>query len=218
MKLRLAFATLLFVGVLATSVCRKTESDTARLEELPKEIAASLQRLPNSDLLVSMPPMQISTPAAKQQEPVTPVVNPPAIKCSTTYRFLVQVDYPVPVTVCSTIQNLNALTVYDAAVSPGPRPAPKRYKLTSFQGRALGNPLVCQFRQGPWLATIAKNVDCSSHEHCDMVIAVPWSPIFHWDGRNCQVENRPPSVQYIDPTVDAGIISSSSCNAINQCP
>ncbi len=221
MKLRLTLATLLLVGVLATSVCQKTETDTAQLEELPKDIAASLQRLPNSDLLVSMPPMATGTPPATQQAPpATPAVEPPEIKCDTKLRFFVQVDYPAPVTLCSSIANIDALMASYAVVSPGAKPAAnvKRYRLSSFQGKPFANSIICQSRQGPWLATIIKEVDCSAKEHCEMVIGVPGSPIFRWDGQNCQTQNRPQGVQYIDPTVDGGFVGSFGCNTKNSCP
>src|SRR5216684_4531319 len=190
MKLRLTLATFLVIGVLATSVCRKTETDTAQLEELPKDIAANLQRVPNTDLLVSMPPVAIKTPAATNPEAAAPGVKPLLPSCQSTERFLVQVTYPV--TVCSPRPDLSAvLSAYDAVIGPGPRPPTnaKNYKLSSFRGKALTNSIFCQQRSGPWLATIDKTLDCFTRGTCTMVIegvpACPNCPFFLWHGQNC---------------------------------
>lgn len=223
MKLRLTFAILLVVGALATSVCRKTETDTARLEELPKDIAANLQRVPNSDLLVSMPPVAIKTPAATNPEAAAPGVRPPPPlpPCQSTQRFLVQVAYPV--TVCSPRPELfEVLAAYDAVMSPGPRPPTnvKSYKLSAFQGKTLTSSIFCQQRSGPWLATITKTLDCFTRGTCTMVIegvpSCPNCPFFLWYGQSCESENRPPEVQFIGPLVDLST-SRSPCNTKNTC-
>ncbi len=221
MKLRLTLATLLVVGVLATSVCRKTETDTAHLEELPNNIAANLQRVPNSDLLVSMPPVAIKTPEVTKPVAAAPGVNPLVPSCQSTERFLVQVTYPV--TVCSPRPDLIAvLSAYDAVMSPGPRPTTgvNNYKLSSFQGKLFRNPIFCQQRSGPWLATIDKTLDCLTRGTCAMVIqgvpACPNCPFFLWHGQSCEVENRPQEVHFIDPPFSIGI-SRFPCNTQNTC-
>ena len=221
MKLRLTLATFLIIGVLATSVCRKTQTDTAQLEELPKDIAANLQRVPNSDLMVSMPPVAIKTPAATNPEVAAPGVKPLVPPCQTTERFLAQVAYPV--TVCSPRPDLfGVLTAYDAVMSPGPRPPSnvKNFKLSSFQGKTLTSSIFCQQRSGPWLATITKTLDCLTRGSCTMVIegvpSCPNCPFFLWYGQNCQSENRPPEVQFIGPLIDLSI-SRSPCNTQNTC-
>jgi hypothetical protein len=224
MKLRLILATLLVVGALATSVCRKPNTDTAQLEELPKDIAANLQRVSNnSDLLISMPPVATTTPAAPKPEAAAPGVKPPPPlpPCWSIQRYLVQVTYPV--TVCSARPDLfEVLEAYDAVMSPGPRPPAKvkNYKLSSFQGQALTNSLSCQQRSGPWLATITKTLDCSLQGTCTMVIegvpACPNCPFFLWQGQNCQSENRPQEVQFFDPLVELSM-SRFPCNGVNNC-
>ena len=221
MKLRLSLATLLVLGVLATSVCRKTETNTAQLEELPKDIAANLHRVPNSDLLVAMPPVAIKTPVATNQETPAPGVRPLVPSCQSTQRFLAQVAYPV--TVCSARPDLIAvLTAYDTVMSPGPRPPnnAKSYKLSSFEGKLLTNSIFCQQRSGPWFATITKTLDCFTRGTCTMVIegvpSCPNCPFFLWYGQNCQSENRPPEVQFIGQLVDLGS-SRSPCNTQNTC-
>jgi hypothetical protein len=221
MKLRLISAALLVLGTLITTVCRKTETETAQLDELPKDIAASLKRLPNSQLLVSVPPAITSTPVAGRQGSADSGVTHPEIKCQTTYRYFVQVTDPAPITYCSPIRaDLDAISAYDAAMSPGPRPPGnvKRYRLSSFQGKALLTPILCQYANGPWLAVISKTVDCRSQEHCTMTIAVPWSPVYKWDGDHCEATNRPPELHIFDQIVDAGIVSSSGCSAESTCP
>lgn len=222
MKLRLTLATLLVLGALATSGCRKTDTDPAQLEELPQEIAAHLQRVPNSELLVAMPPVAIQPPAAPIPEVPAPGGSPLAPPCQTTERFLIQVLYPV--TVCSPRPDLGkVLAAYDAVMSPGPRPPTdvKSYKLSLFEGKQLPNTIFCHQRSGPWLATITKTLDCLSRGMCTMVIegvpSCPHCPFFLWDGQNCQSENRPQEVQFIEPLVAAGV-SRSPCNTQNTCP
>ena len=216
MKLFLTYATALLTGVLIISC--KTELATAQLEELPKDIAASLQRLPNSNFLVSVPPATTIRTAVKNRNPTDPVLPLPA--CNTTFRYFVQVFDPAPITYCSpAIADLDAITAYDTAMNTGSRPPPnrKRYKLSYFQGKALPAVILCEFRNGPWLATILKNVDCFSNESCTLTIAVPWSPVYEWRGDHCESQNRPPELQIIDQIVDGGISSSVGCNSQTVC-
>jgi hypothetical protein len=219
MKLRITLVTLLVVGVLVTSVCRKNE--TSGLEELPKDIAAQLQRVPNSDLLVAVPPVPAKTPAAKNRTPNAPAAAPGvkalAPPCQSTTTFLIQVTYPV--TVCSNVRDFfDVLTAYDAVMSPGSKSPTdvKNYKLSTFQGKALTS-VFCRVRSGPWLATIVKKLDCQTRGSCQMTIGgIPSSPLFLWNGQSCESQNRPTEVNYIEPLVEAGS-SRTPCNTKNTC-
>ena len=215
MKIRISLVALLVVGVLVTSVCRKDEAT----EELPKDIAAQLQRVPNSELLVSVPPVPSPQPAAKPTKPAVKSLAPP---CSSTTTYLVQVTYPV--TVCSNVRDLaTVLANYDALMTPpgtkssNPSTEVKNYKLSSFQGKTLTS-VFCHVRSGPWLATIVKKVDCLARGSCQMSIGIPSSPIFLWNGQNCESENRPqdPLLHYIDPPVSVGMFRTP-CNTKNTC-
>jgi hypothetical protein len=221
MKFRLTFATLLVVGTLATSVCRTTQTDTAKLEELPKDIAATLQRVPNSDLLVSVAPVATKAPAVMKPTPPdkasTRGVTPLAVNCSLTTTYIIQVTYPI--TVCSPIGGLfSVLTAYDEAMSPGQKLPTnvKDYKLSSFQGKSLTASMFCRVRSGPWLGTIVKQRDCNLRESCSMSIGISSVPAFLWDGENCQSQNRPQEVSYIEPMFTTGV-SSTPCSSKSTC-
>lgn len=224
MKRRFVIATLLVVGTLVTSVCRKT-TDTSGLEELPKDIAANLQRV-NADLFVSVPAPPAATKApAKAPTPKSPTAAAPGTKsiappCRSTQRYFIQVTYPV--TVCSSRSDLfSALSAYDGVMNPAAKPPTeskdvKNYKLSSFQGKTLTNSIFCQVRSGPWLATIVKQLNCQAQGSCQMTIAIPSSPLFLWNGQSCESQNRPEEVHYIEPLVDAGI-TRTPCNTKNTC-
>src|SRR5438128_817695 len=96
MKSRFSIAMLLLIAALATSVCSKSEPDVGQLEELPKDIADNLKRVPDSDLLISIAPVTAPSPLPTPGKPSGPIF---ARACSETQNFLVQVIYPV--TVCS---------------------------------------------------------------------------------------------------------------------
>jgi hypothetical protein len=214
MKHRLIFAILLVVGTLATSVCRKSETD---LEELPKDIAATLQRVPNSDMFISVPPVPTKAPPTKNQKTAAPAVKTLAPSCQSTHKYFIQVTYPV--TVCSSVRDLSSvLTAYDAAMSPGSKSRTdiKTYKLSSFQGKPLLTSVFCHVRSGPWLATIVKVLNCSAQGSCQMSLGIPSSPVFLWGGQSCESQNRPQEVNYIEPLVEAGT-SRSPCNPKNTC-
>ena len=72
--------------LLSTTHCQKSkpaepEVDVSKLEELPKETAAHLKRIPNSDLLVTEPPVE--------KEPPKLIVKPePKMTCDVP-RYIV---------------------------------------------------------------------------------------------------------------------------------
>jgi len=210
---------LLLVAALATSVCRTSEPDTAQLEELPKEIADNLKPAPNSDLLISIAPVAAPSPLATPGKRSGPIF---LRACSETQNYQVQVLYPV--TVCSR-RDLVASTFLAAAPprSSGPvaTATVKSYKLTGFEGKILPSPFLCQTRNGPWLATIVRNIQCNEATSCVMVImgvpSCPACPAFLWAGANCQVNNRPTQVQFIDPPVEQGTAVLSPCSSQTNC-
>src|SRR5437899_1058118 len=199
MNRRLVAAIFLLVGALAISVCRKSEPDVGQLEELPKDLAANLKRVPDSDVLISIAPVAAPSPVSTPGKPRGPIFTR---ACGETQSFLVQVL--LPVTVCSR-RDLVAST-FLAAAPPrtgglAATATVKNFKLTAFDGKILPSPFLCQTRNGPWLATIVRNIQCNEATSCAMVImgvpSCPACPGFLWSGPNCQVNNRPTQVQFI---------------------
>jgi hypothetical protein len=219
MKSRFPIAMLLLVAALATSVCSKSEPDVGQLEELPKDIADNLKRVPDSDVLISIAPVAAPSPLTAPSKPNGPIF---ARACSETQNFLVQVIYPV--TVCSR-RDLVASAFLAAAPprSSGPvaTATVKSYKLTGFEDKILPSPFLCQTRNGPWLATIVRNIQCNEATSCVMVImgvpSCPACPAFLWSGPNCQVSNRPTQVQFIDPVVEQGPPGLAPCSTKTNC-
>jgi hypothetical protein len=219
MKSRFPIVMLLLVAALATSVCQKSEPDVGQLEELPKDIAENLQRVPNSDVLISIAPVAAPSPLPTPGKPNGPVF---LRACSETQNYLVQVLYPV--TVCSP-PDLVATTFLSPAPpsnsAPGTTGTVKTFKLTAFGGQRFTRPFFCQRRSGPWLATIVRTIQCNEATSCVMVImgvpSCPACPAFLWGGANCQVSNRPTQVQFIDPVVEQGKPSLSPCSSKTNC-
>jgi hypothetical protein len=206
MKSRLLIAMLLLTAALATTVCRKSESDVSQLEELPKDIADNLKRVPDSDVLVSIAPIAAPSPLPTSGKPNGPVF---LRACSETQDYWVQVIYPV--TVC-TRPDLIASTFMAPAPprnsGPPTTTAVRSYKLSAFEGQRFTTPFGCRTHSGPWLATIARRIECNKATSCAMVIlgvpSCPACPAFLWGGENCQINNRPTQVQFIDPPVEKG--------------
>jgi hypothetical protein len=201
---------LVLVAALGSSVCRK--SDVSKLEELPKDIAENLKRIPDSDVLISIAPI-----ASPNPQP-TPMLSR---ACSETQDFLVQVIYPV--TVCTPFDLLPGRFMADAP----PRSAGaatttvKSYKLSAFEGQPLTTPFGCQKRGGPFLAKITRTVACNNATSCSMQIlgvpSCPACPSFVWSGDNCEVNNRPAEVRFIDPPFAQGKPTFSPCSALTNC-
>jgi len=220
MKSRFPIVMLLLVTALATSVCQKSEPDVGQLEELPKDIADNLQRVPNSDVLISITLVAAPSPLPTPGKPNGPIF---ARACSETQNYLVQVLYPV--TVCSRPDLAPASTFMATAPPSTGGPATtgtvKSFKLSAFLGQRFTNPFFCQTRSGPWLATIVRNIQCNEATSCVMVImgvpSCPACPAFLWGGANCQVSNRPTQVQFIDPVFEQGNPSLSPCSSKTNC-
>ena len=201
---------LVLVAALGSSVCRK--SDINKLDELPKDIAENLKRIPDSDVFVSIAPIADPNP------PPPPVF---ALSCSETQQFWVQVVYPV--TVCTPIDLIPSTFLADAPPrSSGPRATTvKNYKLSALAGQPLTTPFGCQRRFGPFLAIITRTRSCSNATSCSMEIlgvpSCPTCPSFAWSGTNCEVNNRPAEVRFIGLPVAKGAPTLSPCNIHTTC-
>lgn len=214
-----AFVVLL---VLAASQCRKNNTSTeGTLEELPKDIAVNLKRVPNTDLLISEPRFEPKkTPVAE----APPIVLPKKKECMITETIFSQVFYQV--TICSPRRNFgDVLSAYTEATSPLPpatvSPQARTFKLSSFEGKTLSSLLFCRQTSGPFYAQINKTTDCDDHSRCIMVIlsvpACPACPTFVWDGPTCEVSNRPPQVQFVGPLLTGGFSSSQCPGSKSDC-
>jgi hypothetical protein len=204
--------------LLSTTHCQKNKPaepgvDVTKLEELPKESAAHLKRIPNTDLIVSEPPIDRTAPQ--------PIVKPEPKQCMVDQNFYSQVLFPV--TVCT--RNPNYGTVLEAYNQPFGNPAQtstlqvRTFKLSSFEG-VSGVGLFCHQTSGPFYTVIAKHTDCSNISSCQMVIqSVPQCPqcgSFLWFGDTCESSGRPTQVQFIGPLF-AGPQLTSSCGGLSDC-
>ena len=192
--------------------------DGAKVEELPKEIAANLKQIPNTDLLVSVPPVTVNAPdrTARASLPL-----PKA--CSTTQTFTSWASYSV--TTCSRDHDFGTvLSQYLARTGPtsGPAASPdsmqvKTFKLSTFAGRTFDPFLVCDVRGGPWNATIVKETDCADVTSCVMTLGCIGCPTFQWFGKTCQSTGRPTEVHFVGD-LSAGPQSSFACpGSISDC-
>lgn len=220
MKERLLITTLLLVAVLGTSVCRKSapEPDVSQLEELPKDIADNLKRVPDSDVLVSIAPIAAPSPLPTPVKPGGPVF---VRACSERQSFVVQVIYPV--TVC-TRPDLIASTFMAPApprnTGPTATTIVKSYKLSAFEGKPFPTPFGCRTHNGPWITTITRSIECNNATSCQMVIqgvpSCPACPAFLWGGENCQ-NNPPPPVKLVGTAFPQGGPTLSPCSAKTTC-
>ena len=194
------------------------KDESAKAEELPKEIAANLKQLPNTELLVSVPPATVSAPDKTARGPL-----PVPKACFKTQTFTSYATYTV--TTCSREHNFGTvLTQYLDMTGPtsGPLASPdsvqvKTFKLSSFAGRTFDPFLVCHQRGGPWNATIVKQIDCAGVTSCVMTLGCIGCPSFQWFGDTCQSTGRPPEVHFFGD-LSAGQQSSSACpGSISDC-
>lgn len=200
MKIRsiLCAASVIMLTLAATP--RNGDYRVGDLEELPEEIAANLKVVPNTDLLISMPPFEVKKPA---------VALAPK-NCAPTEHSYVQVIFPI--TICSPpdFPTKGLLKEYRLAPDRTPFPPPagqtQTYTLSSFEGKALKNPLFCVQKGGPWLATITKTDPCFGPIEFNLVIsgvpACPQCPAFRWFD---DLDNHPPELHLIMPLVDTTI-------------
>jgi hypothetical protein len=205
--------------LLATTDCQKSKSaepevDVTKLEELPKDTAAHLKRIPNSDLLVTEPPV------VKEQS--KPIVKPEPKQCFVSQDFYSQVLFPV--TVCSPGPTFGTvLESYNRALGNSAQSIKADvhdFKLTNFEGQNLLNPIFCHQTSGPFYAAITKQTDCSGVSACVMIIQsvpqCPQCPTFVWFGDTCESSGRPTQVQFIGPLF-AGPQQTFSCGGLSDC-
>jgi hypothetical protein len=185
-------------------------SQDPALEELPKDVAASLKPVEGTALMVSTPALRPANPP----EPLPIPPPPPAPKaCRTTQDFFSYVIFPV--TICTSNpptggvfdQYQAATTARTSALGAG---EVKSFKVTSLAGRNVSPFLVCQRRGGPWAAIITKTVDCNGVAMCTMAIHCLNCPPFLWFGDNCESQGRPPEVGFI-PELTAYTQHSEKC-------
>ena len=194
--------------------CKSAPPPTAGgpTEELPKEIAVNLKQVPNTDLLVSVPPVTASTPNATTRGPL-----PAPKECFRTQTFMSYATYPV--TLCSRQPNFGTVvTQYLASTGPTRGPVAsadslqaKTFKLSSLAGRAIDPFLVCHSFGGPWTAIIVKQIDCAGIASCVMTLGCPGCPAFQWFGDTCESTGRPPEVHFFGDL-------SSAPESISNCP
>lgn len=204
--------------LLSTTHCQKSKStepevDVSKLEELPKETAAHLKRIPNSDLLVTEPPVPTERPR--------PIVKPEPKQCMVTQDFSSQVLFPV--TVCSPLPTFGGvLEAYNRALGNSAQSIKAdvhTFKLTNFEGRII-DPIFCHQTSGPFFAVITKTTDCQNVSFCKMTVEsvpqCPQCPTFVWFGDTCESSGRPTQVQFIGQLF-ANQPQSSSCGGLSDC-
>jgi hypothetical protein len=187
--------------LLALTMCQCNDDDrVGELEELPEEIAANLKVVPNTDLLISMPPFEVRKPVAT----ATPK------NCASTELSYVQVIFPITICYPPDFSTNGLLKEYRLAPDREPFPPPagqtQTYTLSSFDGKALRNPLFCVQKGGPWLATISRTDPCFGPIEFNLAIlgvpACPQCPAFRWFD---DLDNHPPELHLIMPLVDTTV-------------
>jgi hypothetical protein len=177
--------------------------------ELPGEIAANLKVVPNTDLLISMPPFET-------KQPTVVAASKP---CSTVQFSYVQVIYPITICYPPYFPTIGILKEYALAPGQAPLPPPagqtQTYTLSSFKGEALTTPLFCLQKGGPWLASIIRFDPCSGPTKFVLTIlgvpACPECPTFSWYD---DLDNHPPELNLIMPLVNT-TTSYISCDPTN---
>lgn len=151
MKKLLAVAAVFFL-----STCQARQPDRiASLPEAPPEVAASLEALPNTELLATS--RNVNADLKISDAPV-------ALKaCSSITVSWVQVTYPI--TVCNP-PNLarveRAVTSKPARAEATSSAPPKEYKLSALAQTKFANPFWCRQHSGPWIAEITEVESCSA--------------------------------------------------------
>ena len=212
MKLRL-FPLLAAPLVLAltASQCPKRGDDLGRLAELPPEVAAQLKRVPNTELLISMPPAAVGKP----------LVRPERKSCGSSDRSFVQVTYPITICYPPSYPDAGVLVEHPSparppvtgAVSSDPDAGRTlHFKLGSFVGEISPFQRHCVQKWGPWLATVVREDPCFGPIKFTLVILgippCPDCPEFVWYDK---FENHPQEPHLILPMVDT-VHSSIDCD------
>jgi hypothetical protein len=203
-----------FVLLLSLSLAYCERHSETPLEELPAEIAANLQSVPGTELLVGFPPR-----SPERGEPA-PGALPLKKACQSTQEIFSYVLFPM--TICLPNPNFgDVLSDYQTAITP-PTAAPggaqvKSYKLSSFEGRTFVTPQFCFQTSGPFGATIVKKVDCEDVTTCEMALPCPACPVLMWSGQQCESEGRPSEVQFIGELTERAIQFSKCPGSLSQC-
>lgn len=196
---------------LTASQCRNVKNDEGNLEELPQDIAVNLKRVPNTDLLISQPPLTIKQPKGPQ-----PTFTPAF--CALRETSLVQVIYPITICYPPVEPVVELLREHhDGKGSPaGQQSQPSQtriFKLAGFQGETFLNARRCVQKFGPWLASITKEDPCFGPITFSLVILgvppCPDCPGFDWFD---DIDNHPPELGLIMPLMDTKGFSID-CNA-----
>jgi hypothetical protein len=204
----------ILVLLLSLSLAHCERHRQARLEELPAEIAANLQSVPGTELLVSFP-----SPSTGPGE-LAPGAVPLKKACQSTQDIFSYVLFPM--TVCLPNPNFgNVLSDYQTAITP-PTAAPggvqvKSYKLSAFNGTTFVTPQFCFQTSGPFGVTIVKKVDCDDVTTCTMALPCPACPVLQWSGPLCQSEGRPSEVQFIGELTERPVQFSKCPGSLSQC-
>jgi hypothetical protein len=149
---------ILLLVFLATSQCQKplqptNAPDVSKLDELPKDVALTLRKIPDTDIYVSSPQVSL------QSKPNGPLPAPK--QCQVKERYFYYVIYPS--TICtrdqaflSNLENVNATLARSKVSGPPTAGPPRDFKLSGFEGEAFALPLYCRTTSGPWGAIIDK--------------------------------------------------------------
>ena len=204
----------LLVVLLSLSLAHCERHDQAPLEELPAEIAANLESVPGTELLVSVPLR------SRGLGELAPGVLPLKKACQSSQEIFSYVLFPM--TICLPNPNFgDVLSDYQTAITP-PTAAPggvqvKSYKLSAFKGRTFVAPQFCFQTSGPFGATIVKKVDCDDVTTCTMALPCPACPVLMWSGQQCESEGRPSEVQFIGELTERPIQFSKCPGSLSQC-
>lgn len=211
MKLRhVVMATL--VGSLGISLTPARPQVRAELEELPAEIAANLQSVPGTQLLVSIDLRD------RRVDELPAGVLPLPKQCQSTQEFFSYLLFPV--TICTPNSGFgDVLAAYQKMTAP--RTAPpgsaevKSYKLTSFAGQSIRQ--FCFQTSGPFGVTIVKTVDCNGVATCQMALPCLGCGAVIWHGDVCQSQGRPPELHFIGELTERPISISRCPGSLSQC-
>jgi hypothetical protein len=199
------------VGSLGLSLAQCRPDHRAELEELPAAIAANLQSVPGTELLVSIaPPDRVGE--------LPPGVLPLKKQCQTSQEFFSYLLFPV--TICTPNSGFgDVFAAYQKATAPTTAPPGsaevKRYKLSSFAGQSVLQ--FCFQTSGPFGVTIVKTVDCSDVTTCQMALPCLGCGAVTWHGAVCESKDRPPQLQFIGELTARPIIISRCPGSLSQC-
>jgi len=204
------------VGSLGISLAQCRPHDRHPLEELPAEIAANLQSVPGTQLLVSIAPPDRDAGEGAGELP--PGVLPLKKQCQTSQQFFSYMLFPV--TICTPNSGFgDVLAAYQKATAPPTAPAGsttvKSYKLSSFAGQNVRQ--FCFQTSGPFGVTIVKTVDCNDVTTCHLALPCLGCPTVTWHGDVCESQGRPPQLHFIGELTARPINISRCPGSLSQC-